>query len=72
MARRLPEISSRVKATLAWFLCFIVVLQPMGPQVTLEEVGSVALPSGFRPIGIAIGHGQIFVWGCYNGAFRGG
>ncbi len=44
-------------------------LQLPGPQVTLEEVGSIVLPSGFRPVGIAVGPEHIFVWGAAVGRF---
>ena len=58
-----------MNATLGFLLSIAVTLQLPGPQVTLEEVGSVVLPSGFRPVGITTGQENIFVWGAVAGSF---
>lgn len=58
-----------MKAPLAFLLFLAANLQPLGAQVTLEEVGSIVLPSGFRPVGIAVGEQDIFVWGAAEGSF---
>ena len=58
-----------MKTTLNSLLLLAVAVQPVGAQVTLEEVGSIVLPSGFRPVGIAIGEENIVVWGAEEGSF---
>lgn len=59
-----------MKATLGFLLSLaLTLLEPLGPQVALEEVGSTVLPSGFRPVGIATGQENIFVWGAAEGTF---
>lgn len=58
-----------MKAPLAFLLFLAANLQPQGAQITLEEVDSIVLPSGFRPVGIAVGEQDIFVWGAAEGSF---
>lgn len=47
----------------------MTLLQLQGLQVTVEEVGSIALPTGFRPVGSAVGQDNIVVWGTADGSF---
>lgn len=59
-----------MKTTLRFLLSLaLTLLEPLGPQIALEEVGSTVLPSGFRPVGIATGQEDIFVWGAGEGSF---